>query len=167
MDPDDPAYLFRRHQHTRVDLAQLSETITDLLEDVASPLPRPRPQHDHWILPGRAWGVACGVKAVKDKEGVARPYLDVRWEEPVNGRYLDRFLALKYEVMVKSMGADGEEEDLLKEATTKERFVTVHDVNFRKVERVLVWVTTVQDGDLRGAETRHKCELDVDVEYKK
>ena len=73
----------------------------NLFEEVADPLPRLRPDFENWILPGRAWGVTCGVKAIKDKEGKARPYVDVKWEEPVNKRYLNRYKELKYEVLVK------------------------------------------------------------------
>ena len=173
----DPAYLYRLNQQTRVDLPGMRKDLADLLgrmkqaqEDVDGGS-KAEQEFDDWLIPSKVHGIRCRVEA--GKEG-ASAQVEVTWKPPANLEFLPGWEEKKeegdghltYEVLVERVPYQGESAgaEFVTESSTRapKMELEAEAASLRRSRSLKVWVSAVWRG-ARGPETVKRCPLgDVD-----
>ncbi len=155
---DDPAYLFRLNQHTKVDLRSFKTVLGGLLDQMKQEEEGGQ-DFSGWIVPSKVYGITCA--AVKGKEGGGSK-LKITWLPPLNLGYLpaEQRAQIKYEVLLEKVAPMEEMGmEFLGRSSTRDTRVEVDGVDLRKIR--LVKVLIIADVGTRGGgvETAHYCDM--------
>jgi len=151
---DDPAYLYRLHQHTTVDLDNFAAAVKPALKKLSNPGPESLPpDFKEWLIPASVHSLNCYIASVA--KGVA-----IKWRPPTNLAFAADTGDVSYEIAVQGQTAE-EKYYRLAKATTRIPSLTLDNVNLKKVRYLNVWIAASLAGaKFGGSGSYHECDLD-------